>query len=654
MTQWKNNLDLPNDEPMLIVRPCYTHMCWKVRPAAKLLSVLLYHARNEQGDTFTIGRTQEEMADHDMCEEITCKTLADTAIPALVLFGFIDIDMSTRTFQYTLHLDRAREAIAAYKESPASLEKLLKSYVTLSLEKLLIQDWSLEKVLIVLRRTSNDDKKKFLRLLELVLMILRKSSQATRGRKRSAEVTLEAIFEETENLESNRDITENKRDSFDNSAHASLSENDLRTFSYSNGVTTHPDTSTSEHTQGEDHEQSLPVTHRASDMGRNHHRDSGSVNAPGEQEEIAVSGSQLTTRNLEDDDPEKTVPRISVVSLNGVTHHDRTPATAYPTPVLGLDWAVDVPVSSGGSNGTQDRQDTLQAGHVSPLQVQQEQETAQVQVTPSSQEPRASSLPLAVASPVEVGSQGDTRPMAITQPNSVPSADSPSSHPPQQATHAPVASVPPDREQRGAGEIQEVYDTPEAWETAQKAFLEALRQEWGNLSKPEKTKRGGRWDTYKKQQWDAWKVSHSKPKDEALDEACREIYHKIATEWRGYEWDSGKAVMNERTFIRNFCLKYRRDHPDTVVFFGQIIEHMTTKTFKWSQESYRYKWSASDVYHETDAILQLWKNPPKPNGKPAYNGNSNGKGHLTTVPRTSLDVPTFTAADYDRLRSMPV
>ena len=211
MTQWKNNLDLP-DEPMLIVRRCYMHMCWKIRPGAKLLSVLLYHARYEQGDIFMIGRTQEEMADHDMCEEITEKTLADTAIPALVLFGFIDIDMSSRTYQYTLHLDRVRAAIAAYKESPATLELLLKSYVSQSLEKLLITEWTLEEVLMILRRSSNEHKKKFLSLLEKVLKNIRNSSNARRGRKPKTEAALDGVSENTENLEIDRETKRDKRD----------------------------------------------------------------------------------------------------------------------------------------------------------------------------------------------------------------------------------------------------------------------------------------------------------------------------------------------------------------------------------------------------------------------------------------------------------
>lgn len=185
--------------------------------------------------------------------------------------------------------------------------------------------------------------------------------------------------------------------------------------------TTHPDPPTSEHTQGEDHDtqhhldDSLVHDLTATDCHANPHLQAGQDTsgdtyqsfqvdgsntqspdgATGRETDEIVPGSLLTTRNdLEDDDPEKTAPRISAISLNGHT--------------------------------------------------------------PSLQEPRASSLPLAVASPVEVGSQGDTRPMAITQPDSVPSAGSLfPPHPPQQATNAPVASVPPDREQRGAGETQD-------------------------------------------------------------------------------------------------------------------------------------------------------------------------------------------------------
>jgi len=323
------------------------------------------------------------------------------------------------------------------------------------------------------------------------------------------------------------------------------------------------------------------------------------------QDDLGDSPSEI----LPDTDLEETV-KLKVVRPNLESEHRANALSDYHD--------LGIPDHSGNSNGSASR-DTTQAQRQDPI----EQTT-----TPAESPPDGSLLS---------GIQQASPPIAV----------SPST--PEPPVGVSLTGVPASTETAQVGQ----YTTPEEWETAQKAFLEVLRTEWDSLSRQEKTKRGGRWDIYKKQQHDTWKFTHPKPKDEALDEACHEIYVKLTTEWRGYEWDTGGAIVNERTFIRNFVLKYRRDHPTIVLFFEEVLTHMTTKHFKWSQSSYRYKVAASDVYHETESILQVWKAEHNGHGKPAQNGkvlpysngNRNGQKPYVSVPEVF---------SYDRLKETPV
>src|SRR6266487_648060 len=186
----------PENERILIVRPCLITICMGSHPGAKLLSALLYHARNcgEEDILFTIRSTQAELVE-DMCGEMTEKTLHDTAAPCLQFLGYLDVDEASYRLGYTLHLDRIRQSLTLYKNTE-QLEKLLNVVMWQQLEKLPIE---LEKVLI--------NWKNFQMYLEKVLIVIRKSSNSKRGRKPKLQAASDS---ENANTEIKRDI----RDSF--------------------------------------------------------------------------------------------------------------------------------------------------------------------------------------------------------------------------------------------------------------------------------------------------------------------------------------------------------------------------------------------------------------------------------------------------------
>lgn len=190
------------EETILVVRPSFNAICWGVKPAAKLLGTLLYRysiraehqseAQNmnevkraigeeaTQDTTCTIYRKQSQLV-ADMCDEVTEKTLHDTAVPALQLLGYLDLEEHMQCNSYTLHIDRIEAALQVYKDDRGQLENFLIS--SLQLEKFLISTDKgpdrLEKVLI--------DKKYFLSRLEKVLIWNRNISYYHRGRKPSPE-----------------------------------------------------------------------------------------------------------------------------------------------------------------------------------------------------------------------------------------------------------------------------------------------------------------------------------------------------------------------------------------------------------------------------------------------------------------------------------
>lgn len=213
------------DERLLIVRPCHVSLCMDVRPAAKLLSVLLYRysirqeskedADNinelrkaegreaDQDSSFRIYRKQSQLV-KDMVSEITEKTLHDVAVPCLQLLGYLDIEEYPGMNCYILHIDRILRGIAAYTED-------LKEKTCCQLENFLIERPQLEKVLISVKSLEKIliDKKNFQLALEKVLIDNRKSSNCHRGRKPRSEAGSEG---EIETPKIYRDIIDRKKE----------------------------------------------------------------------------------------------------------------------------------------------------------------------------------------------------------------------------------------------------------------------------------------------------------------------------------------------------------------------------------------------------------------------------------------------------------
>ncbi len=200
------------EETILVVRPSLDAICLDIKPAAKLLSELLYRcsirkehqqdAQNmndlasEQGQeatqdtTLRIYRTQAQLVGN-MIHEMTEKTLHKVAVPALLLLGYIDLEEYLSMNCYIVHIDRVREALLAYRQGDRQLDEYIRSHIQLELFPIDIQ---LENFPI--------DRKKFLLQLEKVLIAIRKSSNLKRGRKPRSEETGEPQSEEPQiNLE---------------------------------------------------------------------------------------------------------------------------------------------------------------------------------------------------------------------------------------------------------------------------------------------------------------------------------------------------------------------------------------------------------------------------------------------------------------------
>ncbi len=202
------------DDKFLAVRPCLVAICGGNRPAGKLLGVLLYrynlrieHREDaktqndikvsqgqipDQDISFSIYRKQWQLVD-DLCGELTEKTIHDTAIPWLQLLGYLDIEEFQGGNRYDVNLEQVKQALSLYepdKKEQCQLEKFLIAH--LQLEKFLI-DEQLEKFPI--------DKKKFLLLLEKVLIANRSFSHCQRGRKLKPEAALNDESEAPQNLE---------------------------------------------------------------------------------------------------------------------------------------------------------------------------------------------------------------------------------------------------------------------------------------------------------------------------------------------------------------------------------------------------------------------------------------------------------------------
>src|SRR5258708_13940573 len=190
------------EENFLIVRPSLVAICLANRPAAKLLSALLFRANvcgEQQADTanrsegkstsrqickqegtFRLFRTQAQLA-HDMCGEITEKTLHDTAIPMLQLLGFLQVEERPGCHCYVINLGAVKQAIMVYTQKAERLERFL--FDAMPLEPFRIGPDELETALV--------NKKYFHRLLGKILLTNRMRSHCQRGPKTHREARSE-------------------------------------------------------------------------------------------------------------------------------------------------------------------------------------------------------------------------------------------------------------------------------------------------------------------------------------------------------------------------------------------------------------------------------------------------------------------------------
>ncbi|GER88901.1 hypothetical protein KDW_30630 [Dictyobacter vulcani] len=133
------------EEELLIMRPCLRRACTGNKHAAALLSYLLYHAcisqefkqLPEQHDqskevsgeilsqsiSISIYKTQQQILT-EMDHMISERTLRDVAIPLLIACGYIDIAVSKRTYQYTVHLTQIQTGITTPPTKEAILPTL--------------------------------------------------------------------------------------------------------------------------------------------------------------------------------------------------------------------------------------------------------------------------------------------------------------------------------------------------------------------------------------------------------------------------------------------------------------------------------------------------------------------------------------------------
>src|SRR5947209_7334201 len=197
----RSNIPYP-DERLLIVRPCQVSLCLGVHSAAKTLSALLYRYSKQYGDNESaeareiepdaISRIYCKQSDlvKDMVDEITEKTLHDTAIPWLQVLGYLEVEELPGKNCYILHIGRIFRGLAAYTKD-------LKNHTHCQLELFLIDIPELKKVLIKVEslETFLIDKKKFSSQLEKVLIDNRKSSNYQRGRKPRPKAELDSDFE---------------------------------------------------------------------------------------------------------------------------------------------------------------------------------------------------------------------------------------------------------------------------------------------------------------------------------------------------------------------------------------------------------------------------------------------------------------------------
>ncbi len=147
---------------------------------------------------FHVYRSQSQLVS-DTIDEVCEKTLCDVATPVLRILGFIEADANSRIIHYTVHLDRIRQAVNAYKQGVTSLITLLRQSVKATLELVLKSLEPVLKSLELVLKSPLQHKNQFQCSLEPVLMFFRASSKVKRGRKPKPEEQREAQSESIEN-----------------------------------------------------------------------------------------------------------------------------------------------------------------------------------------------------------------------------------------------------------------------------------------------------------------------------------------------------------------------------------------------------------------------------------------------------------------------
>src|SRR5260221_1214927 len=187
------------EERLLIVRPCLKAICYRDKPASKLLSLLLYYARNcdEQETEFTFTSRQDDIIT-DLLDEMDVKTLHRTAIPMLRLLGYIDVDGSSYRYTYTVHIGYIQKMLNFYATNKQQLDKCLIDIMRKQL------DIYPEQLDIFLKQL---DKSRI--QLDKCLIPFRQMSNSKRGRKPRPQEAAEAHFKDPQITIDNKDITEN-------------------------------------------------------------------------------------------------------------------------------------------------------------------------------------------------------------------------------------------------------------------------------------------------------------------------------------------------------------------------------------------------------------------------------------------------------------
>jgi hypothetical protein len=175
-----------------------------------LSTLLFWHDNPHPGDTyndkehtFTMCRTQRDI-EQQSCNQIDVKTIHDTAVPFLCLFGYLTIKEKMNGNLYTLHMDRINAAYAVW-DDPEALRAFLKSSLQLESAPIKIAEDELELTLI--------NKSRLYLQLERVLIAIGKDSNCRRGRKPRDQVPSGGKKKPLETIETSRDIyRENDRE----------------------------------------------------------------------------------------------------------------------------------------------------------------------------------------------------------------------------------------------------------------------------------------------------------------------------------------------------------------------------------------------------------------------------------------------------------